>query len=238
MQAFADKNEKVGEIISSEHRSYELMLDLQLGVRWSVSLYTPRPPPAATSGHAGDSADLGPFVEKVKVRFPRQGSAETPPHPNGNFKWKDYCPQLFRRLRQLFSTDPAEYMLSICGDQALRELPSPGKSGALFYISHDDRYLVKTMRKNEMRTFLNMLPEYTRHVQANPHTLLTKFFGLHRIQMHGTRGRKVRIAHVDLLSCAACSSARVPYRTALVQPIAMPSRKLHCARAPPSHLRI
>ena len=33
------------------------------------------------------------------------------------------------------------------GDLALRELPSPGKSGSMFFLSHDDRYMIKTMRK-------------------------------------------------------------------------------------------
>lgn len=183
MQAFAGKNDKVGEIINSEHRSYELMLDLQLGVRWSVSTFSPTPAPA--DGPAKEH-----FTQKVKVDFPREGSKETPPHPNSDFRWKDYAPLLFRKLRSLFVVDPGEYMLSICGEQALRELSSPGKSGALFYISHDDRFLIKTMRKNEMRTFLGMLPEYYKHIQNNPHTLLTKFYGLHRIQM-GSRGRKV-----------------------------------------------
>ena len=68
-QAFADKNEKVGEIISSEHRSYELMLDLQLGIRWSVSLYTPPPAPKTS-----DSADLGPIAHKVKARHQAEHS--------------------------------------------------------------------------------------------------------------------------------------------------------------------
>lgn len=35
----------------------------------------------------------------------------------------------FRRLRDVFGINTSEYLLSICGDQALRELPSPGKSG-------------------------------------------------------------------------------------------------------------
>jgi len=29
----------------------------------------------------------------------------------------------------------------------LRELPSPGKSGSVFFLSHDDRFIIKTMRK-------------------------------------------------------------------------------------------
>jgi 1-phosphatidylinositol-4-phosphate 5-kinase len=185
LQVFSGKNDKVGEIINSEHRSYELMLDLQLGVRWSVSKISPTPAPqnGLKSEH---------FTQKVKVDFPRVGSRETPPHPNGDFRWKDYCPMLFRKLRSLFVVDPGEYMLSICGEQALRELSSPGKSGALFYISHDDRFLIKTMRRNEMKTFLKMLPEYYEHIQSNPHTLVTKFYGLYRIQMHGRKVCTIR----------------------------------------------
>jgi len=29
----------------------------------------------------------------------------------------------------------------------LRELPSPGKSGSVFFVSYDERYMIKTMRK-------------------------------------------------------------------------------------------
>lgn len=37
---------------------------------------------------------------------------------------------IFRHLRGLFQIDPADYMLAICGNDALRELSSPGKSGS------------------------------------------------------------------------------------------------------------
>ena len=52
---------------------------------------------------------------QVKVNFPRKGSSATPPHPSGDFKWKDYCPKVFKRLRDVFNINPAQYMLSICG---------------------------------------------------------------------------------------------------------------------------
>ena len=49
------------------------------------------------------------------MNFPRIGSSATPPHPSGDFKWKDYCPTVFKRLRDVFNINPAQYMLSICG---------------------------------------------------------------------------------------------------------------------------
>jgi hypothetical protein len=42
-------------------------------------------------------------------------------------------------------------MISICGDEALRELSSPGKSGSFFYLTNDDKYMIKTMKKAEVK---------------------------------------------------------------------------------------
>ncbi len=58
---------------------------------------------------------------------------------------------LCRHLREMFKIDAADYMLSLCGDDALRELVSPGKSGSVFYLSHDDRFMIKTMKKSEVQ---------------------------------------------------------------------------------------
>lgn len=58
---------------------------------------------------------------------------------------------IFRTLRKLFNVDAADYMLSICGNDALRELSSPGKSGSFFYLTNDDRYMIKTMKKAEVK---------------------------------------------------------------------------------------
>lgn len=57
----------------------------------------------------------------------------------------------FRNLRELFKIDAADYMMSICGNDALRELSSPGKSGSVFFLSQDDRFMIKTLRKSEVK---------------------------------------------------------------------------------------
>ncbi|GJR64673.1 phosphatidylinositol 4-phosphate 5-kinase 4-like protein [Tanacetum coccineum] len=135
---------KQGETISKGHKNYELMLNLQLGIRHSVGRPGPMP-----------SLDLKSSAfnpkEKVWTRFPPEGSKYTPPHQSCEFRWKDYCPLVFRTLRMLFKVDAADYMLSICGNDALRELSSPGKSGSFFYLTHDDRYMIKTIKKAEVK---------------------------------------------------------------------------------------
>ena len=104
---------------------------------------------------------------------------------------------------------------------ALRELSSPGKSGSVFFLSQDGRFIVKTMRKAEMVRFAcierhaarrtdtvraaqtlmreSVLRDYYAHVLAHPDTLLTRFFGLHRVKPHG--GRNVRFVVMGNLLC-------------------------------------
>lgn len=64
-----------------------------------------------------------------------------------------------RHLRELFQVDPADYMLAICGNDALRELSSPGKSGSFFYLTQDDRFMIKTVKKSEVK--VGCLPSLT-----------------------------------------------------------------------------
>lgn len=178
------RDDRLGETVYKGHRSYDLMLNLQLGIRYTITQLAKLPQPAAMTDHH--------FGEKLWLRFPRSGSEVTPPHPSKDFKWKDYCPCAFRLLRRTFGMDSSEYLLSICGDQALRELPSPGKSGSVFYISHDDRFIIKTIRKEETQLLLSAMPKYTAHVLAYPDTLLIRFFGVHRVKpRHGAKVRFV-----------------------------------------------
>ncbi|KAK1370496.1 Phosphatidylinositol 4-phosphate 5-kinase [Heracleum sosnowskyi] len=183
-----------GHSIRKGHKNYELMLNLQLGIRHSVG----RPAPATSLELKPSAFDTN---EKLWTKFPTKGSKHTPPHQSCDFKWKDYCPLVFRTLRKLFKVDPADYMLSICGNDALRELSSPGKSGSFFYLTNDDKYMIKTMKKAEVKVLKRMLPAYYSHVQAFENTLLTSFFGLHCVKLTGHAQRKVRFVIMGNLLC-------------------------------------
>ncbi|BFG20454.1 phosphatidylinositol 4-phosphate 5-kinase 6 isoform X2 [Prunus yedoensis var. nudiflora] len=186
---------KQGITISKGHKNYELMLNLQLGIRHSVG----RPAPTTSLDLKTSAFDPR---EKVWTKFPPEGSKYTPPHQSCDFKWKDYCPVVFRTLRKLFKVDPADYMISICGNDALRELSSPGKSGSFFYLTNDDRYMIKTMKKAEVKVLLRMLPAYYNHVRAFENTLVTKFYGLHCVKLTGTAQKKVRFVIMGNLFCS------------------------------------
>ncbi|XVE67359.1 hypothetical protein DITRI_Ditri08aG0154500 [Diplodiscus trichospermus] len=172
--------------------SYHLMLNLQLGIRYTVGKITPVPKREVRTGDFGDRA-------RITMFFPKRGTQFTPPHKSIDFYWKDYCPMVFRNLREMFKLDAAEYMMSICGDDGLTEISSPGKSGSLFYLSHDDKFVIKTLKKSELKVLLKMLPKYYNHVKEFENTLITKFFGLHRITLPGRR--KVRFVVMGNMFC-------------------------------------
>ncbi|XP_055800731.1 phosphatidylinositol 4-phosphate 5-kinase 1-like [Solanum dulcamara] len=168
---------KPGQPITKGHKNYDLVLSLQLGIRYSTQKH-------ASITREPRSSDFDPN-EKFWTRFPPEGSKLTPPHQVVDFKWKDYCPVVFKNLRELFGIDPAEYMLAICGSDALRELSSPGKSGSNFYLTQDDRFIIKTLKKSEVKVLIRMLQSYYRHVCQYRSSLVTKFFGVHCVKMVG-----------------------------------------------------
>ncbi|XBI14437.1 hypothetical protein VPH35_141016 [Triticum aestivum] len=133
-----------GETIIKGHMSYDLMLSLQLGIRYTVGKITP------IQAREMRTSDYGPRA-CFWMNFPITGSRLTPAHCAVDFKWKDYCPMVFRNLREMFKIDTTDYMISICGSDALRELSSPGKSGSIFFLSQDDRFMIKTLRKSEAK---------------------------------------------------------------------------------------
>jgi 1-phosphatidylinositol-4-phosphate 5-kinase len=90
-------------------------------------------------------------------------------------------------------------MIALCntlpdGSNALRIMGTPGKSGSLFFFSHDSRFIVKTLPKREAKLLREILPSYYQHIEQNPvglgrrewlmpkDTLLPHFYGLHRLK--------------------------------------------------------
>uniref|UniRef100_A0A0E0KI02 Phosphatidylinositol 4-phosphate 5-kinase n=1 Tax=Oryza punctata TaxID=4537 RepID=A0A0E0KI02_ORYPU len=191
--AATPEGKRPGQTISKGHKNYELMLQLQLGIRHSVGKS------AAVPMRELSPADFDP-KEKFWTRFPPEGSKVTPPHSSSDFRWKDYCPMVFRHLRKLFSVDPADYMIAICGNDALRELSSPGKSGSFFYLTQDDRFMIKTVKKSEVKLLIRMLPSYYQHVSQYCDSLITRFYGVHCVKP--LNGQKVRFIVMGNLFCS------------------------------------
>jgi 1-phosphatidylinositol-4-phosphate 5-kinase len=119
------------------------------------------------------------------------------PSAKYDFKFKDYAPWVFRHLRAHFRLDPADYLMSLTGKYILSELGSPGKSGSFFYFSRDYKYIIKTIHHGEHKFLRKILKDYYQHVSDNPNTLLSQFYGLHRVKM--PYGKKIHFVVMNNL---------------------------------------
>lgn len=64
---------------------------------------------------------------------------------------------------------------------SLSGLTSQGKSGSFFYYTADGKYMLKTIHYREYKHLRKILKDYYFHLKKYPDTLITKFFGLHKL---------------------------------------------------------
>ena len=99
------------------------------------------------------------IIKLIYTQHIRTGN-ELTPSAKYDFKFKDYAPWVFRRLREYFHIDAADYLVSLTSKYILSELGSPGKSGSFFYFSRDYRFIIKTIHHTEHKFMRKILKEY------------------------------------------------------------------------------
>ncbi|RGB36509.1 hypothetical protein C1646_622804 [Rhizophagus diaphanus] len=174
-----DEGVMIGTRIGEDHVNYVLMYNMLTGIRVGVSRCN-----AKMHRELVDSD----FKAAHKFSFDITGN-ELTPSAKYDFKFKDYAPWVFRRLREFFHIDAADYLVSLTSKYILSELGSPGKSGSFFYFSRDYRFIIKTIHHTEHKFLRKILKEYYEHIRNNPDTLLSRFYGLHRVKL--PRGQKI-----------------------------------------------
>ncbi|KAL5046410.1 hypothetical protein BDW71DRAFT_66372 [Aspergillus fruticulosus] len=177
----------VGTKVDRNHVNWVTSYNMLTGIRFTVSRI-----------NAKMDRELTPadFEAKHKFSFDITGN-ELTPSAQYDFKFKDYAPWVFRHLRSKFRLDPADYLMSLTSKYILSELGSPGKSGSFFYFSRDYKYIIKTIHHAEHKLLRKILPEYYKHVEQNPNTLISQFYGLHRVKM--AYGRKIHFVVMNNL---------------------------------------
>lgn len=97
-----------------------------------------------------------------------------------HFKFKEYCPLVFRQLRERFGIHDNQYAAAFQVSPMV--MPSPGCSGAKFFISKNRRFYVKTIEGEDIERLHNILPQYHHYIVAkHGKTLLPQYLGLYRI---------------------------------------------------------
>lgn len=90
-------------------------------------------------------------------------------------------PQGFAAVRDLAGVDHDSFFASLTREELSGgETQASGKSGSIFWFSHDGHYVLKTVAEEELQNLLTILPKYARHLQDNKDSLLTRYFGAYR----------------------------------------------------------
>ncbi|XP_031552855.1 phosphatidylinositol 5-phosphate 4-kinase type-2 alpha-like isoform X2 [Actinia tenebrosa] len=117
---------------------------------------------------------------KIRVDNHLYNKENLPSH----FKFKEYCPMVFRHLRDRFGVDDKEL------SNAFRVSPiaceSPGRSGAKVFVSRNKKFYAKTIESEEVERLHNFLQEYHHFiVEKHANTLLPQYLALYRITVDG-----------------------------------------------------
>ncbi|XP_053907672.1 phosphatidylinositol 5-phosphate 4-kinase type-2 gamma isoform X2 [Cuculus canorus] len=112
---------------------------------------------------------------KIKVNNHLFNRENLPNH----FKFKEYCPQVFRNLRERFGVDDQDYQVSLT-----RSPPQWEPNGRRFLLSSDRTLVVKELSSEDVADVHGLLSHYHQYVvQCHGSTLLPRFLGMYRLSV-------------------------------------------------------
>ncbi len=113
-----------------------------------------------------------------------------------------YFANKFEALRRQYIGPIDEFVCSIAKSANWNE-NSGGKSGSAFFITEDQRFIFKTIPKQEMHMFLNMGVAYFRHMGKHffhgMPSLMAKTLGLFKLVIRESLTSKKAISKVYFL---------------------------------------
>nr|XP_054973552.1 phosphatidylinositol 4-phosphate 5-kinase-like protein 1 isoform X5 [Pan paniscus] len=94
----------------------------------------------------------------------------------------------FAWLRGSLGLAEEDYQAALGPGGPYLQFLSTSKSKASFFLSHDQRFFLKTQGRREVQALLAHLPRYVQHLQRHPHSLLARLLGVHSLRVD--RGKK------------------------------------------------
>ncbi|XP_063064210.1 phosphatidylinositol 5-phosphate 4-kinase type-2 gamma isoform X2 [Engraulis encrasicolus] len=100
----------------------------------------------------------------------------------GHFKFKEYCPQVFRNLRERFGIEDQDYQVSLARSPPVRG--GEAQVDGLLLTSYDRTLVVKQISSEDVADMHSILSEYHQHiVKCHGSTLLPQFLGMYRVSV-------------------------------------------------------
>ena len=70
-------------------------------------------------------------------------------------------------------------------DQVFKAGHGSGKSGSFFFLTHDKKFMIKTVSKSELDLMLSILDDFIVHHRQYPDSLIAKIFGVFTVKRAG-----------------------------------------------------
>ncbi|KAK3241983.1 hypothetical protein CYMTET_48300 [Cymbomonas tetramitiformis] len=108
--------------------------------------------------------------------------------PQSSF-FKTYAPHGFSEVRRCSKLTNDEYLNSFTEAEGfdsplIEKRLAGGASGSIFCLTWDNKFIVKTVTKEESKVLQSLLAPLVDYFRQYPRSLLTRFVGLHSLQMH------------------------------------------------------
>lgn len=158
--------------VSKSHPQYDLLCALQAAIE---KLLMDHP-----EARAKDNLGSEDFHQKIQFNIKS---------PSGkSYAFKSYANPLFASLRSGVGVNEKTFL----GCMTTKTLPllefiSNSRSGQDFYLSCDQRFILKTDRHACIKHLLSILRDYVEHFHTYPQSLLVKFLGLYSITSTTTK---------------------------------------------------
>ncbi|CAJ0581158.1 unnamed protein product, partial [Mesorhabditis spiculigera] len=103
-----------------------------------------------------------------------------------HFKVKEYCPNVFRHLREQFCVDQNEYLRSLTSFEPEPDLDLADGGSCRFFVSYDKRFVIKSMDSEAVAELHSIMKDYHEYVvEKHGKTLLPQYLGLYRLTVDG-----------------------------------------------------
>nr|XP_054376682.1 phosphatidylinositol 4-phosphate 5-kinase-like protein 1 isoform X2 [Pongo abelii] len=163
-----DKQSRLGLFeISPGHELHGMMCMMQAGL-WAATQVSMDHPPTGPPSRD----DFSEVLTQVHEGF-ELGTLAGPA-----FAW----------LRRSLGLAEEDYQAALGPGGPYLQFLSTSKSKASFFLSHDQRFFLKTQGRREVQVLLAHLPRYVQHLQRHPHSLLARLLGVHSLRVN--RGKK------------------------------------------------
>jgi hypothetical protein len=177
------------EFINFGHEKFDLVFNIMLGIKRSIDCLFESP-----------FSKLRDSDYKSKYEYKNEWFSASESSANF-FIFYDYAPKIFEDIRTKDGISNQDYIEALGPNniynyiwtndfKSFTQLVSSGKSGSLFYYSMDGKFMLKTIAKEEYNKLIDTLPEYHEHLLENPNSLLTRYYGLHKIRYLEKGGTK------------------------------------------------